>query len=103
MTQILTTCNGKINQNGICEKCYGVAQTTSAYCCRMVQTEQLNLHNVIFPLPCPFCGSDTEIETTTFGDSMTDYFRVNCKQKGHSLDWWSDTVDEAISVWNERQ
>ena len=58
---------------------------------------------VMCALPCPFCGSDTEIETTTFGDSMIDYFRVNCRQKGHSLDWWSDTVDEAISVWNERQ
>ena len=58
---------------------------------------------VMCALPCPFCGSDTEIETTTFGDSMTDYFRVNCKQKGHSLDWWVESVDEAISVWNERQ
>lgn len=59
--------------------------------------------DVMCALPCPFCGSDTEIETTTFGDSMIDYFRVNCKQKGHSLDWWSNTIDEAILVWNERQ
>ena len=63
----------------------------------------LHKTDVMCALPCPFCGSDTEIETTTFGDSMTDNFRVNCKQKGHSLDWWSDTVDEAILVWNERQ
>ncbi len=63
----------------------------------------LHKADVMCALPCPFCGSDTEIETTTFGDSMTDNFRVNCKQKGHSLDWWSDTVDEAILVWNERQ
>lgn len=67
------------------------------------ESPQLNIGAVMCALPCPFCGSDTEIETTTFGDSMTDYFRVNCKQKGHSLDWWSDTVYEAISVWNERQ
>lgn len=68
-----------------------------------VQKQALRKTDVMCALPCPFCGSITEIETTTFGDSMTDYFRVNCKQKGHSLDWWSDTVDEAISVWNERQ
>ena len=67
------------------------------------QSQPSCLGAVMCALPCPFCGSDTEIETTTFGDSITDYFRVNCKQKGHSLDWWSDTVDEAISVWNERQ
>lgn len=63
----------------------------------------LQQHNVMRSLPCPFCGSDTEIETTTFGDSMVDYFRVNCKQKGHSLDWWVTSKEEAISVWNERQ
>lgn len=67
------------------------------------QKPQLNIVAVMCALPCPFCGSDTEIETTTFGDSMTDYFRVNCKQKGHSLDWWVESKDEAITVWNERQ
>jgi len=54
-------------------------------------------------LHCPFCGSDCEFETTTFGDCMTDYFRVSCKEGGHALDWWEDTKEEAIVVWNERQ
>ena len=54
-------------------------------------------------LPCPFCGSEIEIETTNFGDSMTDYFRVKCKQKGHTLDWWEEDKNKAILVWNERQ
>ena len=67
------------------------------------QKQQLNIGAVMCVLPCPFCGSDTEIETTTFGDSMTDYFRVNCKQKGHSLDWWEEDKNNAIAVWNERQ
>jgi len=58
---------------------------------------------VMCALPCPFCGSNTGIETTTFGDNMTDYFRVNCKQKGHSLDWWEEDKNKAIAVWNERQ
>lgn len=63
--------------------------------------EQINkIHNGA--LPCPFCGSETEIETTTFGDSMIDYYRVNCKQNGHSLDWWVDSEGDAITVWNER-
>jgi hypothetical protein len=64
---------------------------------------ELRISDVMCSLPCPFCGSDTEIETRTFGDSMTEYFRVNCKQKGHSLDWWSDSINEATTVWNERQ
>ena len=55
---------------------------------------QLNIPAVMCALPCPFCGSETEIETTTFGDNMTDYFRVKCKQKGHSLDWWVESIDE---------
>jgi len=67
------------------------------------ETPQLNIADVMCALPCPFCGSDTEIETTTFGDNMTDYFRVNCKQKGHSLDWWEEDKNKAIAVWNERQ
>lgn len=54
------------------------------------------------PQICPFCGSDTEIETTTFGDNMTDYYRINCKQKSHSLDWWEEDKNTAIAVWNER-
>jgi Lar family restriction alleviation protein len=65
--------------------------------------KELRISDVMCSLPCPFCGSDTEIETTTFGDCMTDYFRVNCKQKGHSLDWWEEDKNEAIAVWNERQ
>ena len=65
--------------------------------------KELRISDVMCSLPCPFCGSDTEIETTTFGDSMTDYFRVNCKQKGHSLDWWEEDKNKAIDVWNERQ
>ena len=54
------------------------------------------------PLPCPFCGSECDFETTTFGDSMIDYFRVNCKENGHSLDWWVTSKEEAVSVWNCR-
>lgn len=48
------------------------------------------------PLPCPFCGSECDFETTTFGDSMIDYFRVNCKENRHSLDWWVTSKEEAV-------
>ncbi len=54
------------------------------------------------PLLCPFCGSECEFETTTFGDSLIDYFRIRCKQKGHSLDWWENSKKEAVNVWNCR-
>lgn len=60
------------------------------------------INYITFALKCPFCGSDVEIEETTFGDSSEIYYRVNCKKKGHSLDWWSENINEAINVWNER-
>ena len=63
---------------------------------------RLQQHDVTSPLPCPFCGSETEIQTTNFGDDATDYYRVKCKQKEHALDWWEKSKDEAIAVWNER-
>lgn len=47
MTQTLISCDGRINQFGICDKCHQPAQTTSSYCGRMLQTEQLHLHNVV--------------------------------------------------------
>jgi hypothetical protein len=50
---------------------------------------------------CPFCGGSAEIESTTFGDSMREYYRVNCVNN-HSLDWWSDTPHEAADMWNQR-
>ena len=67
------------------------------------QKQVLLKTDIMSALPCPFCGSDTEIEMTTFGDSMTEYFRVICKQKGHSLVWWEESIGEAIIIWNERQ
>jgi len=33
----LTTCNGKINSDGVCLKCFEVSQTTSAYCTRLIE------------------------------------------------------------------
>lgn len=51
------------------------------------------------PLPCPFCGSECEVENDDvlgFND-----YRVRCK-KGHKLDYCSDTKEEAIKKWNER-
>jgi hypothetical protein len=41
------------------------------------------------------------ITSTTFGDSMTEYYRVECG-KGHALDCWDDTEEEAFGTWNER-
>jgi sarcosine oxidase delta subunit len=52
-------------------------------------------------LTCPFCGEAGNLEDTMFGDSMVEYYRVGCKN-GHTLDWWADTVEEAIDVWNTR-
>ena len=55
-------------------------------------------------LNCPFCGADCEVESKTFGDSITNYFRVACKSEhNHSLDSWQDTIQMAINDWNLRQ
>jgi len=39
-TQVLTQCNGKINQQGYCDKCYGLAQTSTGQCIRLIPVEQ---------------------------------------------------------------
>lgn len=54
-----------------------------------------NMEKEYHILACPFCGSEAEIENDF------SYFRVQCK-KGHKLDHWSDSIYEAIDVWNER-
>jgi len=50
-TQVLTTCDGKINNHGFCDKCYQPAHTTSSYCGRLLPIEQLQKHNVMESLP----------------------------------------------------
>ena len=52
---------------------------------------------------CPFCGSTAEIESTTFGDSMIEYYRACCTGvSSHSLDCWSDSPADAAVEWNLR-
>lgn len=50
---------------------------------------------------CPFCWSAAKLRTSTFGDSMTDYYSVECLN-GHAIDYWNEDVNAAISHWNER-
>ena len=57
--------------------------------------------NKIIIKNCPFCGESAKIESATFGDSIIKYYRVDC-ENGHSLDWWGDTPEEAIYLWNQR-
>jgi len=53
---------------------------------------------------CPFCGSDSVIDLTTFGDSTFKFYRVRCiGEDGHALDNWQDTPEEAIKFWNKRK
>jgi len=52
---------------------------------------------------CPFCGSECEVRSTTFGDSMTEYYCVECKaDDAHCLNNWDDTPEDAIKTWNQR-
>jgi hypothetical protein len=69
---------------------------------KLHNSEQLIIHGVMHLLPCPFCNGKAKTRTTTFGDSMTDNYTVEC-ENGHSLDNWSDTEIEAIGYWNDRQ
>jgi hypothetical protein len=53
---------------------------------------------------CPFCDSAGKVESTTFGDSDTKYYRVRCAgPDAHCLDHWSDSEHEAVTVWNKRR
>lgn len=55
-------------------------------------------------LNCPFCGEKAHLRSTTFGDSIRYYYRVECNgSKTHALDCWDDTPIEAIETWNERK
>ena len=35
-TQVMTTCDGQIDINGLCNKCGQLAQTTGNYCGRLI-------------------------------------------------------------------
>lgn len=51
--------------------------------------------------PCPRCGvTKFDEDTLDFSDSNTTYYRVMCIN-GHAWDDWSDTMEEAMDVWNE--
>lgn len=47
----METCNGKINSNGICERCGIKSQTSSAYCLRLVEKILFVPHQI-----CPKCN-----------------------------------------------
>lgn len=64
--------------------------------------EQSELPPVGDLLPCPFCGSECEIEDAKFGDSITHYYRAFCKQHRHALDCWQVSKEEATRDWNSR-
>lgn len=53
-------------------------------------------------LNCPFCGSKCSIKSTTLGDSLREYYRVQCEQKYHCLDEHQKTEKEAVESWNQR-
>ncbi|MGD9697528.1 hypothetical protein [Acinetobacter sp.] len=53
-------------------------------------------------LCCPFCGATAKMTSTTFGDSMKEYYRVEC-ENGDALDCWDDTENEARQTWNRRR
>ena len=41
-TTTLTTCDGTIGKNGICDKCYQVSQNSSNKCIRLIECEPVN-------------------------------------------------------------
>jgi hypothetical protein len=69
---------------------------------KLHNSEQLIIHGVMHLLPCPFCNGKAHIRTTTFGDSMTDYYSVGC-ENGHDLDCWDEDKSKATAYWNDRQ
>jgi len=60
------------------------------------------MQKLIKILPCPFCGCEAEIESDDAECRPLSY-RIRClNHDWHALDWWEDTPEEAISVWNKR-
>jgi hypothetical protein len=56
--------------------------------------------NELVMKPCPFCGRKAELKDRTFGDSETEYYRVECER--HTLDHWEEFPNVAIDIWNRR-
>lgn len=53
------------------------------------------------PLNCPFCGSNSKVQDSTFGDNPNTFYRVVCEgEEQHTLDSWLPDMDDAIDVWN---
>lgn len=53
---------------------------------------------------CPFCGAEAEITHSSFGDYAEKYYRVECKGiRGHCLDSWTEEVEDAVAIWNDRE
>ena len=50
--------------------------------------------------PCPRCGSTQFDESTLENDCCIVGYRVMCIN-GHAWDEWSDTIEDAMDVWNE--
>lgn len=69
---------------------------------KLHNSQQLSIHGVMHLLPCPFCYGKAKTRTTTFGDSMTDNYTVEC-ENGHSLDYWDEDESKTIAYWNDRQ
>lgn len=57
--------------------------------------------------PCPFCGSEAKLikreeEHYSTGKDIISYDVVCCNNENHSLDYYADTPEEIINIWNER-
>lgn len=60
-------------------------------------------NNSVYIYDCPFCGSKCSIDSTTFGDDSTIYYKVRCNDNFHALDSWEESDLFAIIEWNKRK
>jgi len=56
--------------------------------------------------PCPFCGGEAEMDTTTKiikgGKARHEIFWVKCSECGARVPRYNRTAEEAIKIWNTR-
>ena len=95
-----TICNGKMNQNGFCEKCYQVSQTTSGYCTRLIDAEVKPVTPTEYPIIDDDCDNEFcdkcvfRINYNKFRKARYAYENATIKNRtDNDIEFWANEVN----------